>query len=374
MGPLPTRRLLDATARLTPADRALLNLWLNRGLDEQRLSQLTGMRPEVVVTRRARLIERLSEELTLPPDDVLAALAELAVGPVEPGNGNGALEAPGMPAGLLLGPAAALAPGSSAPQPAGLLLGPGALAMTVPSPPQPAGLLLGPGAVVTAVSAPPAGPPRRRLVAISGGLAALALAVILLLTLTGGSGAQHRATGRAKGIAAKPAPAPTPAPTTPTTSTPVAPAQTGTGTGPVPEDFAELPGGLMHVRGSVQLVGSLRHLRHLRLKLRVTHLPIPHRGHYEVWLFNSVLDSTPLGRLRQGRRTATYKLPPHARRYRWIDISFQPLGYVNHSGESVLRASNPAHTTKARLRKRSARRRHQLRRAASRSSRARTSK
>jgi hypothetical protein len=371
MGALPTRRLLDATARLTPADRALLNLWLNRGLDEQRLSQLTGMRPEVVVTRRARLIERLSEELTLPPDDVRAALAELAVEPVESGNGNGALEAPAMPAGLLLGPAAALTPGSSAPRPAGLLLGPAALAMTVPSAAQPAGLLLGPGAVVTAVSAPPARPPRRRPVAIAGGLAALALAVILLLTLTGGSGAQHRATARAKGIAATPTAAPTPAPATPTTSTPVAPAQTGTGTGPVPEDLAGLPGGLMHDRGSVQLVGSLKRLR---LKLRVTHLPLPHRGHYEVWLFNSVLDSTPLGRLREGRRTATYKLPRQGRRYRWIDISFQPLGYVNHSGESVLRASNPAHTTKARLRKHSARRRHQLRRAGRRSSRASTSK
>lgn len=349
MGAVPTRRLLDATARLTPADRALLNLWLNRGLDEQRLSKLTGMRPEVVLTRRARLIERLSEELTLPPDDVRAALAELAVEPVESGNGNAAPEAPGMPSGLLLGPAATLTSGSSAPQPAGLLLGP--------------------GSVVTAVSTPPARPPRRRLVAIAGGLAALALAIILLLTLTGGSGAQHRATGRARGTAATPAVAPAPAPTT--TSAPVAPAQTGTGPGPGPEDLAGLPGGLMHVRGSVQLVGSPKDLR---LKLRVTHLPLPHGGHYEVWLFNSVLDSTSLGRLREGRRTATYKLPRRARRYRWIDISFQPLGYINHSGESVLRASNPAHTTKARLRKRSARRRHQLRRAGSRSSRASTSK
>jgi hypothetical protein len=367
MGPLPTRRLIEATAKLTPADRALLNLWLNRGLDEQRLSQLTGMRPEVVVTRRARLIERLSEELTLPPDDVRAALAELAAGPLESGNGNGALQAPGMPAGALLGPAA-VRPASPAPRPAGLLLGPAAVRPA----PQPAGLLLGPGAVVRGAPGPPAGPPRRRVVAITGGLAALVLAVILVLTLTGGSGAQHRAAARAKGIATKPAPAPapTPAPPTPTTSTPVA-ARSGTRTGPVPGGFAGLPGGLRHAHGSVQLVGPLKHLK---LRLRVRRLPSPHRGHYEVWLFNSVLDSTALGRLRGGKRTATYELPPQARRYRWIDISLQPRRYVNHSGESVLRASNPAHTTRARLRKRSARRRHHFRRAGSRSSRARTSK
>jgi hypothetical protein len=39
------------------------------------------------------------------------------------------------------------------------------------------------------------------------------------------------------------------------------------------------------------------------------------------------------------------------------------VGVINHSGESVLRASNPAHTTMARLRKRSSRTRRRLRQA-----------
>ena len=42
MSGLATRRLIDAAARLDPADRALLNLWVNRGLDNERLTGLTG--------------------------------------------------------------------------------------------------------------------------------------------------------------------------------------------------------------------------------------------------------------------------------------------------------------------------------------------
>jgi hypothetical protein len=83
-----------------------------------------------------------------------------------------------------------------------------------------------------------------------------------------------------------------------------------------------------------------------------------------VWLYNTVVDSRALARLRNGHRRLAARLPHGARHYRWIDISFQPIGVVYHSGESVLRASNPAHTTTARLRKRSSRTRHRLRQAA----------
>jgi hypothetical protein len=116
----------------------------------------------------------------------------------------------------------------------------------------------------------------------------------------------------------------------------------------------------MHVSGSVKLSGPVKHLR---LNLRVIGLPVARDGHYEMWLYNSVLDSQPLARLRNGHHRLTVSLPGSARHYRWIDISFQPVGVINHSGESELRASNPAHTTMARLRKRSARTRHRLRQA-----------
>ena len=103
-------------------------------------------------------------------------------------------------------------------------------------------------------------------------------------------------------------------------------------------------------------------------------MPVARDGHYEVWLYNSVLDSRPLGRLATGGHRASYRLPADASRYRWIDISFQPLGVVNHSGASELQATNPTHTARARLHKRAARTPPQLRRAASGSRKAKTSK
>jgi hypothetical protein len=64
-------------------------------------------------------------------------------------------------------------------------------------------------------------------------------------------------------------------------------------------------------------------------------------GHYEAWLYNSILDSAPLVRLRMGVASFNVALPRGYRRYHWIDISFQPPGLVNDSGESVMRASVP---------------------------------
>jgi hypothetical protein len=122
-----------------------------------------------------------------------------------------------------------------------------------------------------------------------------------------------------------------------------------------------LPGGLTHASGSVKLSGKVKNLK---LDLTVRGLPAAHAGHYEVWLYNSVIDSRPLARLRNGHHKLAVRLPANVRHYRWIDISFQPVGAVNHSGESELRASNPAHTTMARLRKHSSRTRHRLRQAA----------
>jgi hypothetical protein len=75
--------------------------------------------------------------------------------------------------------------------------------------------------------------------------------------------------------------------------------------------------------------------------LTVSNLPPASGGHYEIWLFNSLTVSMPLGRLRAGVDHLSLPLPRGAARYRWIDISFQPVGAVFHSGESVLRAANP---------------------------------
>jgi hypothetical protein len=138
---------------------------------------------------------------------------------------------------------------------------------------------------------------------------------------------------------------------------------------PPPLPLAALPGGVAKATGAVVLT---RDGRKLKLKLTVRELPAAHRGHYEVWLYDSIIDAKPLGRLAARVQHLTVTLPSGARHYRWIDISFQPAGFVNHSGVSVLRAGNPAHASARQLRKRVHRRR-QLRRASG-SSRASTSK
>jgi hypothetical protein len=122
-------------------------------------------------------------------------------------------------------------------------------------------------------------------------------------------------------------------------------------------------------KGHLVLIGKGKSLR---LRLTLTGLPAARRGHYEVWLYNSIIDSRALGRLRAGVHQLTVKVLRGAAHYRWIDISFQPAGFVNHSGISILRAGDPAYPARKQLRKRVHRRR-QLRRASG-SSRASTSK
>jgi hypothetical protein len=351
MASLATRRLIDSAATLEPADRALLNLWINRGFDTDRLAALSRMPATALDGRRDRIVEQLSGELGLPADDVRAALEELA---------ETARQATAAQLDDAADDDAAAAPvnGTAAPAVAGLLLGPAAAARAVPAP--------APAAATEPATQPaPTGGGRRRLMGwLAAGLAAVIVLGVLVAVLASGGSSRHRvpiaappATVIASASASPTSPAPTPTPPTRTAGGPVTPTALG-----------GLPGGLAHAGGSTQLVGPTRH-RRLRLRVRVRGLPAPHDGHYEVWLFNSVLDSAPLGRIRDGRRAATFRLPANARRYRWIDISFQPTGVVNHSGESELRSTNPARTPKAHRH-----RRRQLRRAASGSRNDKTSK
>lgn len=325
-----TSRLIDASATLDAADRALLNLWVNRGLPDSALAQMTGLGPEAIAARRAGIVEQLSERLGRPPDEVREALAEIATANPEP-SGNGATGAEAAPA---------------EPPPA-----------TEPEPPP------APEESPPATEPPPAAGPDRKLLLRAAGaaLALVIVAVVLVIALAGGSSppkAKLRPAAARTTTAAPPAPvaqtSPRPSPTV--SRPPVAP--------------AALPGGVLHARGSVFLSGNGKRRR---LKLTVRGLPAAHHGHYEIWLYDSIIDSRALGRLRTGVRHVSLKLPPGSRHYRWIDISFQPLGYRNHSGESVLRAGDPARASRRQLRGRAARHR-QLRRASNRSPSASSSK
>jgi hypothetical protein len=94
-------------------------------------------------------------------------------------------------------------------------------------------------------------------------------------------------------------------------------------------------GRLQHLPGATG-AGRAALLHGNDLRIRLTGLPGPRRGFYEVWLYNSVGDARSIGRLRNGALSA--RLPAGAGRYRLVDVSREPRdGNPNHSGASVAR-------------------------------------
>lgn len=102
--------------------------------------------------------------------------------------------------------------------------------------------------------------------------------------------------------------------------------------------LVSLPGGPKGVTGSLRISGAPRDAR---LSLRVEGLPPSGGGHYEVWLYNSVIDSRPLGALAAPAGDLSVALPADYRRFRWLDVSMQRGGAVSHSGVSIVRARLP---------------------------------
>jgi hypothetical protein len=86
-----------------------------------------------------------------------------------------------------------------------------------------------------------------------------------------------------------------------------------------------LPGGPAHATGTV-LVSRRR--SHPTLDLSVSDLPAVSHGHYEVWLYDSVVNSQALGPVGTRESHLSLRLPGNARRFHWIDISVQPAGRV----------------------------------------------
>lgn len=328
MSSFATRRLIDAASALPPAERAQLNLWVNRGLDDPALARMTGMTLEAIAARRERIVGHLSEELGLPPDQIHGALADIAASSARedlrtPINGHASAVTPAEDP-----PAAEPVPEPAAesaaePEPAPLD-GHGGAAQVASAP---ASAISG----VPPTEPEPDGdgapaPERRRRglrAAIGGLLALVGLALIAVLAFGSGSSSSP---GKLTRTGARSNP-PTSASPSPTVRL------------PPKQPLSALPGGTNHATGSVTAVGNGPHLS---LRLTVRRLPPAVHGHYEVWLYNSVIDSAPLGRLRAGVTVASLKVPAGARRYRWVDVSFQPAGMVLNSGESVLRAANPA--------------------------------
>jgi Anti-sigma-K factor rskA len=90
----------------------------------------------------------------------------------------------------------------------------------------------------------------------------------------------------------------------------------------------------VHAEGTARILGSGARTR---LELKVTGLP-PLDEAYEVWLYNSASDSVGVARVARGSFELRTRLPRNPGRYRYVDISREPLdGNRNHSGASVLR-------------------------------------
>lgn len=258
---LASQRLIAATAELDPAERALLNLWVNRGFDDEAIARLIHSDTGAIAARRAAVVQSLSRILGLPPDQVAPALDELA---------------------------------QSA-----------RASRTTPVQER-----------VAAASAELPEQPRKRR-RRRGWLGLFALAIVAVIAIVaaagGGGGHKHRVVDR------PPAP-------------PVAPQ-------PKPVALAGLPGGPAGVGGTVAVLGARR------LRVAVAGLPVRASGHYELWLYNSILDAEPLAGVTAPAGSAVVTLPADFARYRWLDVSFQPVGVIEHSGESVLRAALPSLTS-----------------------------
>jgi len=73
-----------------------------------------------------------------------------------------------------------------------------------------------------------------------------------------------------------------------------------------------------------------------RLTMTLRDLPDANGATYTVWLYDSVIDAKQIGTVKDGKVDA--KLPKDADKYEFVDVSTEPRdGNANHSGQSVLR-------------------------------------
>jgi len=314
---LATRRLIDASATLPAADRALLSLWTQRGLDDAAMAQMTGVDPATITRRRARIVADLSTELGLPSEDVAAALTAIAAS-TAPGD-----RAEIDPADPVL-QAASVSPATSSASPTAA-----AQPKVEPAGPE-AGSRPEPECLPPERERPVADKPARRRTALwlATALVGLAVGAIIFVTATseGGSGRPtHSEHGAASATTAAPASR---------AASAGAPAPRTSGT----RRLHPLPGGIARASGSVGLAAGPAGT-HL-LRVRIARLPPAGSDHYEVWLYNSIIDSLPLGRLGPSG-AGSFSLPALVTRFASIDISRQPRGTTEPSGASVLRAANP---------------------------------
>jgi Anti-sigma-K factor rskA len=266
-----------ALSRLDPASRALLDLSLRRGMRPEEIGELLGTDPESVIVAREGALEQLASELGM--DDVSElddVRARLAELPAAAWTGHAAPEAAAEPE----------------------------------------------TAAVKAAEPEPAREPRRepapRRSRLPFLLALLAIAAIVLVVVLASSGDDEQSTASSPSTAPKTTKPnkPKPAPAAPKSGPQVALTPLGTAGG-------------AHGTASLTQGGK-------RLEIKASGLA---HGTYQVWLYDSVIDTVSLTKVSGTQLDLDLKLPQNASHFSYVDISREPAdGNPNHSGNSVLRA------------------------------------
>jgi hypothetical protein len=267
-----------ALSRLDPASRALLDLSLRRGMRPEEIGDLLGTDPESVIVAREGALEQLASELGMEDVSELDDVrARLAELPPEAWTGEAAPEAAPE------AETAAISAAESEPRPE------------------------------PRVAREPETARKSRLPLLLALLALAAIVLVVVLASSGGDDQQTASSTQTQKPKPKPKPnkpaTPKPGPTV--QLTPLSDAHGATGTAALTQ------GGK-------------------RLSIKASGL---RSGAYQVWLYDSVIETKSLTKVNGTKLDLDLKLPSDASHYRFVDISREPPdGNPNHSGESVLRA------------------------------------
>jgi hypothetical protein len=296
----PSEPIESALERLSPVDRALLELSTRSGISDTEIAEVLRVDAAEVQDRRRGALAKVAEYLEGDSGHELAGMVEseapegkaaTANGSPSPANGTGSAPAAGK--GVSDPPLDQEAARAGAatievkPSPRFELPRLGGPRFELPHIELPEGLLEG----------------RRRFAIVAAGLACLVLIVGLLVAGGGDEGSKAPAGKRAK------------------------PASPSAGL-----KAAMLPvGGDTGATGSVQLRGST-------LSIRAEQLPRS-PAPYTVWVYDSVTNAVPVGSLKGPNDSLEARMPKGFERYDFIDVSREPAdGNPNHSGASVVRA------------------------------------
>jgi hypothetical protein len=376
-------RLDSALARLSPSERALLELSLIRKVPDEDIASLLQVAANDVGRRRDQTLARVAEAVDVGSKEELLTLLTLAWhGP--PAQGSETAAAPGADAAQGNGADAGRGNGSETTReltPAPAREGAEAAPQEAEAAEQDAkeAALTGDHglqrfASKTGADAPGrfAGPlaaarerlagaerislPPRRTAILAAALAAVVIVAVALSRVGGGEPEKGGGTpaGQEPQLGAQPGKAGPKAPTPPAHETPGQAAPSPAGGKPKPKKPPAKPKPapakpkaapapaltLGHVPGSPGASGAARITgsgAQARLDLDIKGLRKP-SGSYVVWLYDSVAQSRKLASFGGSSANVDVLLPEGFRRYRFVDVSLEPAdGNPNHSGQSLLR-------------------------------------